>query len=90
MERVVIIDEGRLLMEASADELRASGYSVSGRAEDVRAYCEGLEVLGIDELGNLAMAYVQGEPMRERLTDRLDVAPMSLQKLFVELTGKGE
>lgn len=90
VERVVIIDEGRLLMEASADELRASGYSVSGRAEDVRAYCEGLEVLGIDELGSLAMAYVQGEPVRERLTDRLDVAPMSLQKLFVELTGKGE
>ena len=90
VERVAIIDEGRLLMAASADELRASGYSVSGRAEDVRAYCEGLEVLGIDELGGLAMAYVQGEPVRERLTDRLDVAPMSLQKLFVELTGKGE
>lgn len=90
VERVAIIDEGRLLMEAPADELRASGYSVSGRAEDVRAYCEGLEVLGIDELGSLAMAYVQGEPVRERLTDRLDVAPMSLQKLFVELTGKGE
>ena len=90
VERVAIIDEGRLLMEASADELRTSGYSVSGRAEDVRAYCEGLEVLGIDELGSLAMAYVQGEPVRERLTDRLDVAPMSLQKLFVELTGKGE
>ncbi len=90
VERVAIIDEGRLLMEASADELRASGYSVSGRAEDVRAYCEGLKVLGIDELGSLAMAYVQGEPVRERLTDRLDVAPMSLQKLFVELTGKGE
>ncbi|RDB61782.1 ABC transporter ATP-binding protein [Gordonibacter sp. 28C] len=90
VERVAIIDEGRLLMAASADELRASGYSVSGRAEDVRAYCEGLEVLGIDELGSLAMAYVQGEPVRERLTDRLDVAPMSLQKLFVELTGKGE
>ena len=90
VERVAIIDEGRLLMEASADELRTSGYSVSGRAEDVRAYCEGLEVLGIDELGSLAMAYVQGEPVRERLTDRLDAAPMSLQKLFVELTGKGE
>lgn len=90
VERVAIIDEGRLLMEASADELRTSGYSVSGRAEDVRAYCEGLEVLAIDELGSLAMAYVQGEPVRERLTDRLDVAPMSLQKLFVKLTGKGE
>lgn len=90
VERVAIIDEGRLLMAASADELRASGYSVSGRAEDVRAYCEGLEVLGVDELGSLAVAYVRGVPVRERLTDRLDTAPMSLQKLFVELTGKGE
>ena len=90
VERVTIIDEGRVLMQASADELRASGYSVSGRAADVRAYCEGLEVLGIDEIGGVAVAYLLGAPDAARLTDRLDTAPMNLQKLFVKLTEKGE
>lgn len=90
VERVTIIDRGRVLMQASADELRSSGYSVSGRADDVRAYCEGLEVLGIDELGGVAVAYVLGAPDAARLTDRLDAAPVNLQKLFVKLTEKGE
>lgn len=90
VERVTIIDEGRVLMQASADELRASGYSVSGRAADVRAYCEGLEVLGIDEIGGVAVAYLLGAPDAARLTDRLDTAPVNLQKLFVKLTEKGE
>ena len=90
VERVAIIDEGRVLMQASADELRSSGYSVSGRAVDVQAYCVGLDVLGIDELGSMAVAYVRGKPDHARLTDRLDTAPMNLQKLFVKLTEKGE
>ena len=90
VEQVTIIDEGRVLMQSSADELRASGYSVSGRAADVRAYCEGLDVLDIDELGSVAVAYVLGKPDPARLTDRLDTAPINLQKLFVKLTEKGE
>ena len=90
VERVTIIDEGRVLMQASADELRASGYSVSGRAADVRAYCEGLDVLDVDELGGVAVAYLLGTPDAERLNDRLDTAPVNLQKLFVKLTEKGE
>ena len=90
VERVTIIDEGRVLMQASADELRSSGYSVSGRAADVRAYCEGLDVLDVDELGGVAVAYLLGTPDAERLNDRLDTAPVNLQKLFVKLTEKGE
>lgn len=90
VERVTIIDRGRVLMAASADELRTMGYSVSGRADDVRAYCEGLEVLDVDELGGVAVAYLLGKPEPVRLTDRLDTAPINLQKLFVKLTEKGE
>ena len=56
VEQVTVIDHGRVLLQASSEELRASGYSVSGRAADVDAYCEGREVLGIDELGGLKVA----------------------------------
>ena len=88
VEQVTIIDRGRVLLSASVEELRASGYSVSGRAADVEAYCAGLDVLGAEELGGLRVAYVQGTPDAARLNERLDVAPLSLQKLFVKLTEK--
>ena len=86
VEQVTVIDHGRVLLQASSEELRASGYSVSGRAADVDAYCEGREVLGIDELGGLKVAYLQGAFDAEAGDERLTLAPMSLQKLFVKLT----
>ena len=86
VEQVTVIDRGRLLLQASADELRASGHSVTGRAKDVDAYCEGRDVLGTDELGGLKVAYVRGACDAEAAGDRLATAPMSLQKLFVKLT----
>ena len=87
---VTIVDRGRVLLASSAEELRASGYSVSGRTADVAAYCAGMEVLDVEELGGLSVAYVQGKPDAARLNERLDVAPLNLQKLFVKLTEKEE
>lgn len=86
VERVVVLDHGRVLLEASADELRERGYNISGRNDDVRTYCDGLDVIGVEELGGLAVAYLMGEPESMRLTDRLTVAPLNLQKLFVKMT----
>lgn len=86
VEWVTIVDCGRLLLQASAEELRASGYSVSGRAEDVDTYCEGREILGVDELGGLKVAYLRGVFDAEVTDERLVFSPMSLQKLFVKLT----
>ncbi|MEF9876937.1 MAG: ABC transporter ATP-binding protein [Gordonibacter sp.] len=88
VEQVVVIDHGRVLLQSSADDLRSSGYSVSGRTADVEAYCQGLEVLGIEAVGGLSVAYLMGKPDAARTGERLDIAPMSLQKLFVELTDK--
>ena len=51
VEQVTIVDRGRVLLASSAEELRASGYSVSGRTADVAAYCAGMEVLDVEELG---------------------------------------
>ena len=88
VEQVTIVDRGRVLLASSAEELRASGYSVSGRTADVAAYCAGMEVLDVEELGGLSVAYVQGKPDAARLNERLDVAPLNLQKLFVKLPEK--
>lgn len=86
VERVAVIDSGKLLLESSTDDLRSSAYSVSGLATDVDAYCSGERVVGCDEAGDVKVAYLMGEVRRERLHDRLTVAPVGLQKLFVKLT----
>lgn len=88
VEHVVVIDRGRVLIESSADDLRSSGYSVSGRTVDVEAYCQGLEALGVEAVGSLSVAYFVGKPDATQLNERLDIAPISMQKLFVKLTDK--
>lgn len=86
VEQVAVIDHGRVLLQASVDELRASAYSVTGCPEDVDAYCVGREVLGVDEIGGIKVAYVRGVFDAEEAGERLTSAPMNLQKLFVKLT----
>lgn len=88
VEQVTIIDRGRVLLASSAEELRSSGHRVSGRAADVEAYCAGRDVLAVEELGGLEVAYLLGAPDGTRLHERLETAPLSLQKLFVKLTEK--
>lgn len=86
VEHVTIVDHGCVLLESSVDDLRSSGYSVSGRVADVEAYCQGLEVLDVEVVGGLSVACFMGKPNAARLNERLDVVPMSMQKLFVKLT----
>lgn len=89
IEEVVLIDEGRILLQEPVETLMERGYCVSGVAEQVDQYCSGKNVIGCEELGNLKMTYVLGE--REELPpgSNLQISNMNLQKLFVKLTEKG-
>lgn len=84
VERVVIIKEGRLMLDTSAEEMLAMGYCVSGRAGDVDAYCTGKQVLSMDVLGALKTACILGSP--ETIPESLERSPLDMQKLFVYLT----
>ncbi len=89
MEDIIIIDKGQVLLQKSVEELMNEGYSVSGTAAEVDAYCRGKRVIGVDELGGLKVAYIMGETEEEKL-GRLAVSAMNLQKLFVKLTEQNE
>ena len=78
IEEIVIIDKGRILLQASSEELMEQGYSVSGPAQDVDAYCRGRTVIGIDELGGLKVAYIMGKADEDSL-GRLMVSTISMQ-----------
>lgn len=50
IEQVVIIKAGKILLDRPAEEVKRMGYTVSGRAEAVDAYCTGRDVLSVDTL----------------------------------------
>jgi len=86
---VIVIDEGRIIIDSSADDLRGSAITVAGRSSVVDAFVDGREVLHRDRLGGLASATVG------RLTDAeradaaragLELSPVSLQQLIVRTT----
>lgn len=90
IEEVVLIDKGKILLQKTVEELLETGYSVSGLAQEVDRYCDGRNVIGYDELGNLKVAYVLGEKAALPQDSNLQIAAMNLQKLFVKMTEKGE
>ena len=89
IEEVVLIDQGKILLQDNAASLLEESCCVSGLEHEVDAYCAGKNVIGYDELGNLKIAYIMGtkEPLPK--TGSLNCTPVNLQKLFVKITEKG-
>lgn len=89
LEHVLVIDEGRILMDEDADELRDSATTVVGRRTDVDTFVSGREVLHREGLGGLASVTVSGLTDAERtaaVESGLELAPVSLQQLIVRKT----
>ncbi|OJX70103.1 MAG: ABC transporter ATP-binding protein [Micrococcales bacterium 73-13] len=90
LERVLVIDQGRLLVDADTDELRGSATTVVGPRTAVEAFVAGREVLHRDGIGGLASVTVGrlSEAERAEATGAgLELTPVSLQQLVVRLTG---
>jgi ABC-2 type transport system ATP-binding protein len=89
-EEVVIIDEGRLVLQDETEVLRARGAAVTGPAEAVDRFVAGHTVLGERRLGPTKSATVYGgldeRHRREARAAGLDLGPVALQDLFVHLT----
>jgi len=92
VERVLVIDRGRILMDQSAEEAREQATNVVGDAAAVDALVAGREVLHREALGRVASVTFFGslteEERQEVRASGLDLAPVSLQQLIVRLTQK--
>jgi len=83
LERVVILDRGRVVQDAEVDELRGMAHQVSGRAAAVDAYLAERRALSRHRVGGLATAVVDG-PMPQGGRDaggELEFSSVSLQEL---------
>ncbi len=88
-ERVIILDEGRILENADTEELIAQFHTVSGREDVVDEVTRGLQILTSEQMGRHKSVVVRGEGVKlsDAQSADVDVAPMSLQKVFVALCG---
>lgn len=91
-ERVLILDQGRIVENAPTDELLGQFRTVSGRADEVERACRELTVLASHDLGRRRSVTVRGgEPQLAALEQfDVDVDPVNLQGVFVALCGHGE
>jgi ABC-2 type transport system ATP-binding protein len=94
LERVVILDGGRVLLAEGTDDLRARGLTLTGPATTIETVTAGLRVIGSRELGRTRQVTVFDELDDAQLDHArragLDLGPVPLQDLFIHLTaGEG-
>jgi ABC-type multidrug transport system, ATPase component len=89
LEHVLLIDDGRLIVDSPADELRGSATTLVGGRESVERFVGAREVLHRDALGGLASITVAGLSPEEKAAAKaagLELGPVSLQQLVVRMT----
>jgi len=92
LERIVLIDRGRLLLADDADALRETALTVSGPAQLVSTFGRGREVLHDESLGGFRRAVVRSAGTQDHRAAQslgLTVERTSLQQLVVALSRHG-
>jgi ABC-2 type transport system ATP-binding protein len=93
LEHVIVIDEGRIIINEEAETLRGSATSVVGTRAAVDAFVAGREILHRDGVGGLASVTVEGLDAKARAAASaagLELAPVSLQQLIIRRTSTSE
>jgi ABC-2 type transport system ATP-binding protein len=90
-ENVVVIDRGRVVLDATADGLRGIATTVSGPVLAVNSFTEGRPVWHKRQLGPQASVVVvgqlSGQDRRQAESLGLDLVPLSMQELVVHASG---
>jgi len=92
LERVLVIDQGRVALDAAADELRGVATTVSGPVLAVDEFTAGHEVWDRRQIASQASVVMVG-PLNEAdraqaRSLRLDLQPVTLQQLVVHAAGR--
>jgi ABC-2 type transport system ATP-binding protein len=87
-EQLVILDKGKIIFQASVNDIDEKAYSITGRDEDVKSILDGLNVIGRKTIGGYTTAFIFDE--RDKLPPHLTVQPIGLQDFFVNMVGGNE
>lgn len=94
IERVIVIDKGKILLDEETDAVRDRAITVVGDATKVDAWVGSREVLHREALGRVSAVTVLGTLTAEDRANidaaGLDLSSVSLQQLIVRLTQKAQ
>ncbi len=85
IDKLIIIDRGRLMFFDTLEAVEEKAFSVSGLRKDVEAAVGKLNVMGWDAAGGLATAFVYDQ--KPDFPSSLEVEPLSLQDFFIQIVG---
>jgi ABC-2 type transport system ATP-binding protein len=84
IEHVVLLEGGRVLIDADAESLRGDAVAVTGPADAVERFAAGYDEVHREQLGGSLRVTLTGAP--DRFAPGLDFEPVSLQQLVVRTT----
>ena len=85
IEEVIIIENGQIIEQVSAESIKTSNVKISGAKDMVIQFTKGMDIIGQDELGGLVTYYVKDYPI-QNVPDGLTINPLNLQDYFVQIT----
>jgi len=92
-DEVIIIHKGELLTEGTYDEIVSAGATVTGINESIDIFANGRNILNTESLGNFKkITLADGITDKDRILAQdldLEISTISLQDLFIHLTGGG-
>ena len=90
LEHVLVLDQGRLIIDEEAEALRSRAFTVTGSASQVATFTAGKRLLGGEQFGSLVSATLLGNAdaseRRQAAALGLELTPVSLQQLIIHLT----
>jgi ABC-2 type transport system ATP-binding protein len=91
-DEVLILHKGELLLQEEYETLITKGASITGAAAEVDGFVSSLKQLSEQQLGGTKSVMVFGELSEAKKIEAeqkgLEVGPVSLQDLFIHLTGE--
>ncbi|MCL2574085.1 MAG: ABC transporter ATP-binding protein [Defluviitaleaceae bacterium] len=84
-ERLIIIDKGKLLIEAGMDDIDEKAYTLSGSLAEVTPLLDNLNCIGKQIAGNVMAAHIYDE--RIQPPQGVAIGGLSLQDFFINIVG---
>jgi ABC-2 type transport system ATP-binding protein len=91
LEHVLVIDDGSIVIDQDAEQLRGTAATVVGTRAAVDAFVEHRQVLQREGIGGLASVTISGVTDADRAQATaagLELAPVSLQQLVIQTTSQ--
>ncbi|MCL2470411.1 MAG: ABC transporter ATP-binding protein [Propionibacteriaceae bacterium] len=82
-QRLIIIDQGKLLMEAGIDEIDEKAYTLSGPTQEVLPLVSGLNCIGTTQAGGVLAAHIFDQ--RIAVPEGVSVDRLGLKDFFINI-----